>query len=113
MIDGEAVETQTVDGEQGNDGQRVDEQIEKRGCAREDVSAGCPEEDGSGDVEEVQCDDMRGKTPGPGSRVCGVDDGLEEDEEEPYKPQIHRLAGMTPPEEIKDAEQQGHCGEVG
>jgi hypothetical protein len=89
MIDGEAVETQTVDGEQGNDGQRVDEQIEKRGYAGKDVSAGCPEEDGSSNVEGVQCDDMRGETPGPGSGVCGVDDGLEEDEKQPDKPQIH------------------------
>ena len=42
-----------------------------------------------------------------------MDDSLEEDEEETNEPQIHRLALMTPPQEIEETEKHGHCGEVG
>jgi hypothetical protein len=42
-----------------------------------------------------------------------VNDGLEEDEEQTDEPEIDGLARMPHPQEVEDAEQHSHCGEVG
>jgi hypothetical protein len=104
VIDARIMNCEPIDGEQGNDWQRVDEQIEESGLAGKDIPAGGPEEDRSGYEKKVQCDDVRGETPGPSGGVRGVNDGLKEDEKQTDKPEIHCLARMPHPEEEEDAE---------
>jgi len=113
VIDARITNSEPVDSEQGRDRQRVDEQIEESGLTGKDISARGPKEDCSGYEEKVQCDDVRGQPPGPRCGVRGVNDGLKEDEEQTDEPKIDCLARMPHPEKVEDAEQHGHCGEVG
>jgi len=97
MIDAWITNSEPVDSEHSRDWQRVDEQIEERGFARKDISARGPKEDRSGYEEKVQCDDVRNETPGPRRGVSGVNDGLEEDEQQADEPKIYCLARMPHP----------------
>jgi hypothetical protein len=112
VIDARVMNGEPVDGEQGRDRKRVDQQIEESGLAGKDIPARGPEEDRSGYEKEVQCDDVRDETPGAGRGVRGVNDGFEEDEEQADEPEIDSLAWMPHPQKVEDAEQHGHCSEV-
>ena len=113
MIDARIVNSEAVYSEQDRDRQRVYEQIAESGLAGKDISARGPQEDRSGYQEKVQCDDMRDQPPGPWRRVRGVNNRLEEDEEQTDEPKINCLARMPHPEEEEDAEQHGHRSQVG
>jgi hypothetical protein len=86
MIDARIMDSEPIDRKQRNRWKRVKKQVKKRGPPRIEISARSPEKDGASDVEKVQRNNMRRKTPGPGGGIRSVDDGLKEDEEQTDKP---------------------------